>query len=88
MATTMLAAGVPVPVVSERHCHARTSTTGRILGHDDLYRVAPKPSICRDWQRSTTRRAVEAVCVIAFPARWFASSVASRRSLFGRGGRW
>jgi integrase len=30
MATTMLAAGVPVPVVSERLCHARTSTTVNI----------------------------------------------------------
>jgi integrase len=49
MATTMLAAGVPVPVVSERLCHAvaLSERTGRILGHGDLYRVAPKPSIGR-----------------------------------------
>ena len=33
MATTMLAAGVPVPVVSERLCHARTSTTVNIYAH-------------------------------------------------------
>jgi integrase len=33
MATTMLAAGVPVPVVSERLCHARTSTTVTIYAH-------------------------------------------------------
>jgi integrase len=33
MATTMLAAGVPVPVVSERLCHARTSTTVNIHAH-------------------------------------------------------
>jgi integrase len=33
MATTMLAAGVPVPVVSERLCHARTSTTINIYAH-------------------------------------------------------
>jgi hypothetical protein len=30
---TMLAAGVPVPVVSERLCHARTSTTVNIYAH-------------------------------------------------------
>ena len=33
MATAMLAAGVPVPVVSERLCHARTSTTVNIYAH-------------------------------------------------------
>jgi hypothetical protein len=33
MATTMLAAGVPVPVVSERLCHARTTTTVNIYAH-------------------------------------------------------
>jgi integrase len=33
MATTMLAAGVPVPVVSERLCHARTSTTVNVYAH-------------------------------------------------------
>jgi integrase len=33
MATTMLAAGVPVPVVSERLCHARTSTTVNSYAH-------------------------------------------------------
>jgi integrase len=33
MATTMLAAGVAVPVVSERLCHARTSTTVNIYAH-------------------------------------------------------
>ena len=33
MATTMLAAGVPVPVVSEQLCHARTSTTVNICAH-------------------------------------------------------
>ena len=33
MATTMLAAGVPVPVVSERLCHARASTTVNIYAH-------------------------------------------------------
>jgi integrase len=33
MATTMLAAGVPVPVVSERPGHARTSTTVNIYAH-------------------------------------------------------
>jgi integrase len=33
MATTTLAAGVPVPVVSERLCHARTSTTVNIYAH-------------------------------------------------------
>ena len=33
MATNMLAAGVPVPVVSERLCHARTSTTVNIYAH-------------------------------------------------------
>ena len=33
MATTMLAAGVPVPVVSQRLCHARTSTTVNIYAH-------------------------------------------------------
>jgi integrase len=33
IATTMLAAGMPVPVVSERLCHARTSTTVNIYAH-------------------------------------------------------
>jgi integrase len=33
MATTLLAAGVPVPVVSERLCHARTSTTVNVYVH-------------------------------------------------------
>ena len=33
MATTMLAVGVPVPVVSERLCDARTSTTVNIYAH-------------------------------------------------------
>ena len=33
MATTMLAAGVPVPIVSDRLCHARTSTTVNIYAH-------------------------------------------------------
>jgi integrase len=33
MATSMLAAGVPVPVVSERLCHARTSTTVNVYAH-------------------------------------------------------
>jgi integrase len=33
MATTTLAAGVPVPVVSERLCHARSSTTVNIYAH-------------------------------------------------------
>ena len=33
MATTMLAAGVPAPVVSERLCHPRTSTTVNIYAH-------------------------------------------------------
>jgi integrase len=33
MATTMLAAGVPVPVASERLCHARTSTTVNTYAH-------------------------------------------------------
>jgi len=33
MATTTLAAGVPVPVVSERLCHARTFTTVTIYAH-------------------------------------------------------
>jgi integrase len=33
MATTMLAAGVPVPMVSERLCHARTSATVNIYAH-------------------------------------------------------
>jgi integrase len=33
MATTMLSAGVPVPVVSERLCHARTSTTVNVYAH-------------------------------------------------------
>jgi integrase len=33
MATTMLAAGVPVPVVSERLGHARTSTTVNVYAH-------------------------------------------------------
>ena len=33
LATAMLAAGVPVPVVSERLCHARTSTTVNIYAH-------------------------------------------------------
>jgi hypothetical protein len=33
MATPMLVAGVPVPVVSERLCHARTSTTVNIYAH-------------------------------------------------------
>ncbi len=33
MATAMLAAGVPVPVVSERLCHTRASTTVNIYAH-------------------------------------------------------
>jgi integrase len=33
MATTMLAAGVPVPVAWERLCHARTSTTVNVYAH-------------------------------------------------------
>jgi integrase len=33
MATTLLAAGVPVSVVSERLCHARTSTTVNVYAH-------------------------------------------------------
>jgi integrase len=33
MATTMLAAGVAVPVVSQRLCHARTSTTVNTYAH-------------------------------------------------------
>jgi integrase len=51
MATTMLAAGVPVPVVSERLCDARTSTTVNIYA-----RSPSSPALLpRSGTRSPTR---------------------------------
>ena len=47
MATIMLAAGVPVPVVSERLCHARTSTTVNIYAHAMPGPSGPPSTSCR-----------------------------------------